>query len=315
MERYLKRCLISVLNQTYQGSLECILVNDCTPDDSMKVVHDMLLNYTGKIEMKLLYHEKNRGLSAARNTGIRHATGDYLYFLDSDDEISLNCIETLVDSVLQYPRVDIVQGNIIVTDPAMKWLDISKSNFPVYTEDQNWIRNNMLSTIPVTAWNKLIRKQFLLDYDLWFREGIIHEDSHWCLFANEHIRTIAFCTTPTYYYYINEGSIMNSVFKDKSLDSFLIILRDYLQIIKSNELKKYQLVLSNLAAFRTSNSKLKDSKLFLKKYRILLYDIWRNPKSPFVVKLLVLYLLLPSFFIRKKVIYYFFSFISSRDFC
>ena len=80
VEQYIESCLYSVINQTYKGTLECIIVNDCTPDQSMEVVNRLLSVYQGNILFKIINHQENKGLSAARNSGVKIAKGDYLYF-------------------------------------------------------------------------------------------------------------------------------------------------------------------------------------------------------------------------------------------
>ena len=95
VEPYIEDCLKSVAEQTYKGDIECIIVDDCTPDGSCAIIEHFINEYNGSIDFKLLHHTKNRGLSAARNTGIGAATGEYIYFLDSDDEITPECIELL----------------------------------------------------------------------------------------------------------------------------------------------------------------------------------------------------------------------------
>ena len=85
-------CIHSVMCQTWQEPLECILVDDCGTDDSMAVVERTLQDYQGPVDFRIVRHEHNRGLSAARNTGLDNATGDYVYFLDSDDEVTPDCI-------------------------------------------------------------------------------------------------------------------------------------------------------------------------------------------------------------------------------
>lgn len=97
VSKYIERCLKSVLGQTWKD-LEIILVDDCTPDDSMDIVRGILETSSRSDIVTILKHEKNRGLSAARNTGIRQATGNYLYFLDSDDYLPANGIELLADA-------------------------------------------------------------------------------------------------------------------------------------------------------------------------------------------------------------------------
>ena len=116
--KYIERCLLSVLNQTWPD-LEVILVNDCTPDNSMEIVRRVVASHPRGAVVRCLEHEENRGLSAARNTGISASVGDYLYFLDSDDYISANAIELLADAAVQK-RPDFVIGNYEVTG-ARRW--------------------------------------------------------------------------------------------------------------------------------------------------------------------------------------------------
>ena len=87
VESYIERCITSVLRQTYRN-LEVILVDDCTPDSSMEIAKAVINeNQNCGMNFVFLKHDHNFGLSAARNTGINAATGDYLFFLDSDDEL------------------------------------------------------------------------------------------------------------------------------------------------------------------------------------------------------------------------------------
>ena len=79
VEKYIVNCLNSVANQLYDD-IECIIVDDCSPDNSMIHVASFLEQYEGKIIFKIVTHEKNQGLSAARNSGVKIATGDYLFF-------------------------------------------------------------------------------------------------------------------------------------------------------------------------------------------------------------------------------------------
>ena len=81
---YIKRCLQSVADQTYKD-IECILIDDCGSDNSINLAKEFIYDYKGNILFTILHHEENKGLSAARNTGLRYAKGEYVYFLDSDD--------------------------------------------------------------------------------------------------------------------------------------------------------------------------------------------------------------------------------------
>ena len=93
VEPYIERCLQSVVSQTYPY-FECILIDDCGNDRSMPFAEQFIQNYSGEIHFRILRHENNCGLSSARNTGMKAANGDYIYFMDSDDAITPECIET-----------------------------------------------------------------------------------------------------------------------------------------------------------------------------------------------------------------------------
>ena len=107
VEKYIRRCLESLLNQTYHD-LEIIIVNDSTPDNSMSIVCEY-----AEIDHRIivLNHEHNKGLMEARRTAYMNATGDYITFLDSDDYLPENSIETLVNCI-NASGADVVSGLI-----------------------------------------------------------------------------------------------------------------------------------------------------------------------------------------------------------
>ncbi|MBO6252520.1 MAG: glycosyltransferase family 2 protein, partial [Bacteroidaceae bacterium] len=122
VQPYVEDCIRSVMRQTYDGRMECIVVDDCGTDDSIAIVEKVVADYDGPITFKILHHTHNRGLSAARNTGIDASTGDYLFFLDSDDEITNDCIKKLSAVLEKDGEIEIVQGNtrqlpMITPDP------------------------------------------------------------------------------------------------------------------------------------------------------------------------------------------------------
>ena len=81
VEQYVQRCMKSVMTQTFSDAeIDCIVVDDCGQDHSMDIVSQMIDEYQGPILFKIIHHDTNRGLSAARNTGLYHATGDFVFF-------------------------------------------------------------------------------------------------------------------------------------------------------------------------------------------------------------------------------------------
>lgn len=192
------------------GVIECIFVDDCGNDRSMTILEELLAAYSGPITFSVIYHDCNRGLSAARNTGIRAAHGDYVYFLDSDDTITPDCIERLAALAEKYPGVDLVQGS---TESKIDFFDLKNTNLPEYSDCYKWIRRAFLQryTVPVTAWNKLLNTKFLIENGLYFKEGIIHEDELYNFFLAKHTRRMAFCKVNTYIYRENPNGIVKSI--------------------------------------------------------------------------------------------------------
>ena len=206
---YIERCLLSVYNQTYTD-LEVLLIDDCGSDNSITIAEKFIFDRQWK-EARILVHEKNRGLSAARNTGIKHATGDYVYFLDSDDEITPDCMEVMVKLAVKY-QVDLVQGNYkAIPEGWCTVNNLTRKAIPKFIDDRQKLISIILerNAIPMMAWNRLIKRSFILEHKLFFKEGIIHEDDHWNFYAAKYLRSIAISTLPTYIYYKNSGSIMN----------------------------------------------------------------------------------------------------------
>lgn len=224
VEQYIKECFDSISAQTYKGEIECIFVDDCGQDDSVAVLEKLIADYHGAIKFCIVHHEHNKGLSGARNTGIRHAKGDYLYFIDSDDSITPDCIEKLVDLAEKYPQVDIVQGS---TKSKLKWLQLANKHFPEYSDNFKWIRKTMLLrfSIPMTAWNKLVRKDMVVKNGLYFEEGLIHEDEVWNFMLAKYVHSIAFCCDITYIYRENPDGIMGQT-KEYNYDPVLNIMVD-----------------------------------------------------------------------------------------
>ena len=157
---YLTRCLQSIEAQTYQD-IECLLIDDCGTDHSLRIAEDFIQNHKGQLTFNIIHHQHNKGLSAARNTGIKAATGDYIYFMDSDDAITPHCIEILTDLAKKYPDADYVQGNI-VTGPGLMDGTID-NDVPEYCNNKELLEKIILNKTHRTAWNRLISYSSLKD--------------------------------------------------------------------------------------------------------------------------------------------------------
>ena len=221
---YIIECLESVASQTYRGSLECIVVDDCGTDDSIALADNFIQHYSGKIDFRILHRQKNGGLSAARNTGLNEAKGEFVYFLDSDDYITPDCIESLVEVAKHFPKVEIVQGGIVNTKGTIIY-DSTRFKTPQLLEDRKDIYSKLVfGELPVSSWNKLIRRDFLKENSIDFYEGVIHEDVDFLYKLAAHVTSFALCPVITYCYRIQrEGSILSTTNDDRSTQSRILV--------------------------------------------------------------------------------------------
>lgn len=230
VEKYITDCLDSVASQTFFGKIECIIVDDCGNDSSMLKAEQFISSYKGNVEFRVLHREKNGGLSAARNSGLDAATGDYIYFLDSDDYISNDCLEKLYSLMATYSQTDMVQGGIISTN-GRKIFQVSSLNVDVFSANKDDIYAKLVfGDVPVSSWNKLFCRDFLVRNNIRFYEGVIHEDVDFMYKVAHYITSIAFCDVPTYIYREQrEGSILTSSNDEKSTKSRVIVYENCLR--------------------------------------------------------------------------------------
>ena len=231
---YIEASLQSVIRQTYNGEMECILVDDCGTDESMAIAERMIEEYNDShndalnvsenekrrgISFRILCHEKNRGLSAARNTGTRHATGDYIYYLDSDDEITPDCIEKLVEVTQKHPEAEMVIGNIVIMNGVNEKSAFKNGLPPQICSNEEMVSYYHKQLIPINAWNKLMKRSFVESNHLYFKEEIIYEDFLWMFFVVKYLSVVYCVQDVTYRYYVRPGSILtgsNDYAKGKS---------------------------------------------------------------------------------------------------
>ena len=211
VEQYLAICLKSITDQTMTDGVECILVDDCGSDRSLFIAKDFIEHYQGNVLFRIVEREKNGGLSAARNSGIDVASGEYVYFLDSDDEITPNCLEIMWSLVEKYGKVNLVQGAFFEDEKYAN--SISNIKFPEFCTCQADIKTFLLQYLGdiVGAQSRLINLSFLKEHHLYFEEGIIHEDNLWTFFLSKYVRTMAYCDVCTYYHRYNPNSITGNV--------------------------------------------------------------------------------------------------------
>ena len=207
---YIERCMKSVIKQTYDH-FECILVDDASPDDSIAKCERMMADYQGNIQFRIIHHEQNRGLSAARNTGTDAATGDYILYVDSDDQMSNDCVEKLMAPIVADPSVEMVYGGSMTFSDGgqMHLAEAFKRKREEFTT-QETVRSYYLDRKGAfihAAWNKLTSRAFINAHQLRFREGLLWEDALWTFLEMKYLSHLVSIPDITYFYYQRPDSI------------------------------------------------------------------------------------------------------------
>lgn len=217
VEKYIEKCARSLFEQTYDN-IEYVFVDDCTKDNSITVLRDVLENYPERKEyVKIVKHAQNRGLSGARNTAIVNATGKYLMYVDSDDYLDLNVVECLVNKA-QSEDIDVV-----VYD--MKYIYADKSFTviqSVKTDSVEYLKQLLTYDISVCVCGKLYKSSLFKDKKIQFIEGLnFGEDYVTSPRVAYYARRIAHCAG-CYYNYVqyNVSSYTNS-YTSKNVDDLL----------------------------------------------------------------------------------------------
>ena len=235
VEPYLRRCLDSVVNQTY-ANLEIILVDDGSPDTCPQMCDE----YAAKDNRIVVIHKENGGLSDARNVGTLKASGDFLYYLDSDDELPLDAIGTMVSVLKENPNTEIIIGKMHCPQNEALYSEQLFNSTRIFESNKD-IRTHFFSTenrLPVNACNKLISRKILLENNLFFKKGIIHEDNLWMFLVAQIVKHVVCINQYTYIRYINSGSITTASSDEEKNESWNIILAEIFNRIDSIYFKK-----------------------------------------------------------------------------
>lgn len=206
VEPYLERCVRSVFRQSFRD-MEIIMIDDGSPDGSGALA-DRLAAEDARARV---IHQENQGLSGARNTGLRAATGDYVVFLDSDDEWIL---EDGIETLLRNEGADLIifkavhiwkKRKELVSDYDIDYL----SGLP----DTQAIFSYLVLTrqFQVSACKLLVRRQILIDYDIFFPLGYINEDIDWSFRLWQHASKVCFTNLNFYGNHHRAGSITQSI--------------------------------------------------------------------------------------------------------
>lgn len=219
VESYVEFSLKSAFNQTFED-VEFILVDDCSTDRTMDVVEKMVEKSICRDRITIIHdHKINSGLSAARNTGLKHARGEYVFFMDSDDELVPDCIEKHYRAI-QISDADFTVGNIRLEGAKSIHIKAFSDEIIQMPLKISYLRRMW----NISACNKLYRKSFLEENGLTFQNGLLHEDILWSYNIVLKAKKAAWVKDATYIYKIRQGSITTSKNSKRKIDSLIYIL-------------------------------------------------------------------------------------------
>lgn len=208
VEKYLERCLNSLVNQTLEN-IEIIIVNDGTKDNSEEIIKKFMEKYPQKI---VYLKKENGGLSDARNYGIPYAKGEYIAFLDSDDYVEKDIYKEMYE-LAKKENSDMVECDFLWKYPNKVREDIGQ----VYKG-----KKEMLEKVRVVAWNKLIRKSILEKTQIQFPKGLRYEDVEFTYKLIPHLNKVSFLKKPYIHYIQRENSIIN-VQNERTKEIFTVL--------------------------------------------------------------------------------------------
>ena len=216
VEPYIEKCLKSCIQQKGISfdDFEIVIINDGTKDKSMDIIQSILNSNETVTNVKIITQE-NAGLSAARNTGIKHAKGEYLWFVDSDDWIDDNSLQCIVDE-LKKEEIDILQ---------MPYKLIYENNRPQEIEKVKEINHPVsgrecmkMTRFPNLTQSRIYKRDFLKNNNLWFTPGILHEDAEFkprAIWSANKIKTL---NIPFYNYLKREKNSITANFTIKNAE-------------------------------------------------------------------------------------------------
>lgn len=209
VEKYIKKCIDSILSQTF-GDIQVILVDDGSTDNSGSVCEQ----YKSDSRIEVI-HKSNGGLSDARNAGMKYVMGDYVLFIDSDDYIDKEMVEILYRNAIEYD-VDFSACGIYNEYKDRVVPQCEKMEEFKCSSEEAFGYILVGEKIPGTICNKLIKRE--IAEKLLFPVGKLYEDAFYTIDLMQNVKSVYVTTKPMYYYVHRSNSITTERYKKSSMD-------------------------------------------------------------------------------------------------
>ena len=249
VEKYIRQCVNSILRQDYKD-FEIILVDDGSIDNS-GLICDNLEKHNKVVRV---IHQENRGLSEARNTGIIHATGEYVLFVDGDDFIGKNSLSEIIKVLNKYPSSDVMFLESLKYYPNKKTVSFGEglSVTGINGKEKKDVLQHLscLPKFPGSACTKLVRRSMIINNNLYFEKDLLSEDIRWTVLLLQTANHYSYCDKNYYYYRQNRiGSITNKT----SLKQMQDLLNTVAMFVNKDTSKDYQSIINSFMAYEYMN--------------------------------------------------------------
>lgn len=245
VESYVEKCIRSCMNQdVLPADYEVICVNDGSKDNSLEVVNYVAKDYTN-IQV---ISQPNGGLSAARNTGVKHASGKYIMFVDSDDWIADNCLKKLVQKLKNETPDALVISVANVFPDGLKVKQKFTSGLQI--SGKELLKMKVSPCAQYAIWSS----DFLKKHNLSFFEGIFHEDSEFTPRAYYLAQKISLNTEVTYYVRQNPNSITRTINPKKSYDLVEIVCEHLSDFCEKSVAAEHKIIFHKMISMYINNA-------------------------------------------------------------
>lgn len=212
VERFISRCARSLMEQTLQD-VEYIFVNDATPDKSMLKLLSVIKDYPNRIRhIKILEHPNNKGLPAARNSGLKVASGEYIFHCDSDDYVEVDMLENLYETAVKYDS-DIIWCDWFLTfgknERYMKQ--------PDYAKPLDAIKAMLGGAMKYNVWNKIVKRDLYQKNNIVFPEGYGMGEDMTMILLFAYAQRIKYIPKAFYHYVKNNSDAFTQNHSERNL--------------------------------------------------------------------------------------------------
>lgn len=214
VEKYIAKCARSLFEQTFLSDVEFIFVDDASKDRSNEVLKSVIDEYAElKLNVKIIQHENNQGLPSARNTGLKHAQGEYVMHVDGDDFLERDALELLYSAV-QAHDIDVVWCDYYISFDSKRKVITQ----PSFTTPEDAVRGMLRGTMKYNVWNKLCRRSLFVDNDINFPDGKSMGEDLTMIMIFLNAKSCAYVNKPLYNYVQNPNQ-MTAVYNEEKLES------------------------------------------------------------------------------------------------